>query len=819
MRFGTLRVVLVAICTAWLVPAHYQAQTSLADLAAKSSPPERPGTEQEWIVRAVVERMTALSALASARPPLAGAVSVATVAASPAVFSVTLPGMAPLTVKVVGHLWDPRTYAPVASALGVSAAPSRAPSGVDGGVIEALTDPSREVLLAEDARVSAALVAQPRDPSPHEAAALLLGALALREGAGMYTDARPALSRMTAHLAIARAVAPTHQPSPAGRLADALLLVEVGREVDALAALAPLDAASQPAAMRAWARALRVRATGDWRRVTSPLKSTPLERAAYAKAYAWRVGLGPLLRWMDDVSQEPDLAMTRVLLSQSFTVEVGNAVSPLGVTLEFEEAAALAAAYGATTGDDAPALFRALGTPKASTRFRVLDWPLVASTAERHLVARVKALYDAEWNLGRRQVLAEMPAKLEKAFAGLPLLPTALALTRGDDQPRHLSTAASIVRARKESVPPALWAALVREGRDRARQVSWPVAEAWFNPWEPDGTVLDPDYRIVRQGGEKSSVPQLEAMHAASPSASYLSWRLAWWRVDGRPPTMAEVRALSAPVLAYDGGAAYRMFKGLEGSHDDYVQLATSMCELNPDRCIELAEELLKEGRDREAADELRRYQARARDRVAASLKALWLTRYLIDQGQVADARRIAEDADDVGSAGGIGVLAEFLERQGDATGAEARYKQIHERYGPSAGWHLGAFYLRRWKVTNDPALRDRGLALVAESFPSGLEVPPTAAAAPYDGVAFSNFGARAGRAGLRRSDVIVGIDGVRVRSDGQADVLLRASHDASVRFTVWRDGAYQTVNGTLPQRWLGCGLKTYRPSASATPQ
>lgn len=817
MRFGMRRPVLLAVCTISLASSSAVAQVSLGDLAAKSQPQERPGTEQESIVRGVVERLAALAALPAGRASAAGAVTVSTMASSPAVFSVTLPGAAPVTLKVVGHIWDPRTYAPIAATLGVAAAAPQAGGTPDTRAIDALTDPSRETLIAEDVRVSAALRAQPRDPSPHEAAALLLGAMALREGAGMYTDTRPSLSRMTAHLTMARAVAPARPPSPAGRLAAALLLVEVGREVDALAALAPLEDASQSTAMRAWARALRVRATGDWRMVPSPMKSTPLERAAYAKAYAWRVGPGPLLRWMEDVSQAPDLAMTRVLLSQAFSVEVGNAIAPVGLNAEFEEAAAMAAAYGLETGD-APALFRALGHANASTPFHVLDWPLMASTAERHIVARVKALYDAEWNLGRRQVLAEMPAKLEKAFAGLPLLPTALALTSGDATVRHLSAAASIVRARKDAIPPALWTALVRYGRDQARQVSWPTTEAWFNPWEPDGTVLDPDYRIVRQGGEKGSVPQLEAMHALSPSASYLSWRLAWWRVDGRPPTIAEVRTLTGPVLAYDASAAYRMFKGLDGSHDDYVTLATAMCELNPDRCIDLGEELLKEGRDREAADELRRFYTRARDRVSASLKALWLTRYLIDQGQMADARRIAEDADDVGSAGGIGTLAELLERQGDAAGAEARYKQIHERYGPAAGWHLGAFYLRRWKATSDPALRDRGLALVADRFPSGLEVPPAAAAAPGDGVAFSNFGARAGRAGLRRSDVVVGIDGVRVRSWEQAEILLRASHDAAIRFTVWRDGAYTTVSGALPQRWLGCGIKTYRPAATATP-
>jgi hypothetical protein len=59
----------------------------------------------------------------------------------------------------------------------------------------------------------------------------------------------------------------------------------------------------------------------------------------------------------------------------------------------------------------------------------------------------------------------------------------------------------------------------------------------------------------------------------------------------------------------------------------------------------------------------------------------------------------------------------------------------------------------------------------------------------------------RAAKAGLRKTDIIVGVEGVRVRSEAQFDVLIRASHDAAMQFTVWRDGNYAKVNGTLPQR------------------
>jgi hypothetical protein len=336
----------------------------------------------------------------------------------------------------------------------------------------------------------------------------------------------------------------------------------------------------------------------------------------------------------------------------------------------------------------------------------------------------------------------------------------------------------------------------------------------WFNPWEPDGTALTPSDRLARQGAARPPLPMVEALHRMAPSDTWLSWRLVWWRADGGNPTLAAVRAELGPAVAYDAGALYRMFRGVHGSHEDYVSLGTELCELNVDRCDDLAQELLKEGRDAEAAEEMRRWFTRARDRVDASNGVLWLTRYLFDNGQVTDARAIAGRADEVGSSAGMATLAELMEREGDYAGAEARYARLQERYGTA--WHLGAYYLRRWKATGEASLRDRGMALVAESFPAGFEAPPTDAVAPGDGVAFTNFGGRAARTGLRKTDVIVGIDGVRVRSDGQATVVLRASHDAALRFTVWREGAYITVKGTLPQRWLGSAYRTYRPAAAA---
>ncbi len=814
MRIASHVATLVVFCAAWLGPALVFAQGSLADLASKTRPTDLPGTEQEWIVRTVVGRLTTLANLANPAAATQPTVTVTTQAPSPAVFRVVVGDGAPLTLKVVGHIWDPRTYAPVAAALGVrpgdGSVPAATVTTADLAFVQGLTDTSLARLLEHDARISTALRAQPRAAGLHEQAALLLGALALREGAGLYTDGRPAWSRLTAHLAMARAVAPSRAPALAGQLAEALMLVEAGREVDALAALKPFEDAQQPGAVRAWAAALRVRASGDWRLIAKPAASTALVRTAYARAYAWRVGLTPLLAWLDDSQVQADLPLTRVMLSQSFPVAVANQYASTALIAELAEAEQAAQAYGVAVDAQAATLLNAVGRPGGTGPFRVLDWPLVAATAERHIVARMKSVFEAEQMLGRRERIRQLPSELEKMFATLPMAATALALMGGEAAPRHLAAAAAVVRARKDAIPPALWTALVQEGQRSARAVSWPTSDVWFNPWEPDGTALKPDERLARPGAPRPPLPMAEALHRLAPSESWLSWRLAWWRVEGSTPTIAAVRAEVGPAMAYDNGAVTRIFRNVKGSHEDYVKLAGEMCALNVERCEDLGLEFLKEGRDVEAATELRRWFGRARDRVAASNGVLWLTRYLFDTGQVADARAIAVAADDVGSGAGMVTLGELLERQGDDAGAEARYKRVQDRYGTT--WHLGAHYLRRWKATGDPAIRDRGLALVAETFPAGFEVPPASGVPPADGVAFTNFGARAAKAGLRQTDVIVGIDGVRVRWDGQATVILRASHDAAVSFTVWRDGAYTTVKGTLPQRWLGAAYKTYKP-------
>jgi len=133
------------------------------------------------------------------------------------------------TIEVEGHVWVPRSYDRLArsfmadgAGLSISEDPAR-----DRTDVAALIDPTPAGLGPQNVRLSRLLLEHPRSASVHERAALLLAAAAKRR-AGEGHDVRPLLCRMTAHLAVARAL---HDGVSAdGALAERMLSGLAARE-------------------------------------------------------------------------------------------------------------------------------------------------------------------------------------------------------------------------------------------------------------------------------------------------------------------------------------------------------------------------------------------------------------------------------------------------------------------------------------------------------------------------------------------------------------------------------------------------------------
>ena len=126
------------------------------------------------------------------------------------------------TVEVTAHVWVPRAYGRLARSFmadgaGLSISEDPTPDH-GGGALDAIEGVA---ITRENARLSRLLQAHPRSSALHERAALLLAVAAAERTTGD-ADIRPLLCRMTAHLAVARALH-GDRLSADGQLAERLL--------------------------------------------------------------------------------------------------------------------------------------------------------------------------------------------------------------------------------------------------------------------------------------------------------------------------------------------------------------------------------------------------------------------------------------------------------------------------------------------------------------------------------------------------------------------------------------------------------------------
>lgn len=278
-------------------------------------------TEQQWIVSDVTAAIAGMARFASA-----GSVDeIPAVAASDkpgeseSTFVVTLArDRDPVRLAVADYIWSPGTYVRLAELLFATSRASDGPVvSAELDVRSALTDLRTDVLFDQNERLSTALTRDISSATAHESAALLVGALALRESSTMFADVRPALSRMAAHLAVARALRGIRQESLDGTVATVVLTVLSGRQREALELVQTVERRAASDADRAWVRALRLRITGDWRGLASPESATRIERLEHGRALRARVGIDGLLGFLEKVP--PWIASTPAAYEQAIT--------------------------------------------------------------------------------------------------------------------------------------------------------------------------------------------------------------------------------------------------------------------------------------------------------------------------------------------------------------------------------------------------------------------------------------------------------------------------------------------------------------------
>jgi hypothetical protein len=773
-------------------------------------------TEEQWMVASIANDLDAMAVHAREGRPASPAAAAlpAPLAASgdrAAGWTITLAG-APRALPLPDGPWSVESHAALAAELlaarGVEWRPD--PATAEAELLESLATPTVEVLQESSRRAADALRAGFTRAQAHEEAALVLGTFALREADTSFADARPALNRMTAHLAFASALRQGGERSLSGRYAEALHATLAGRAADAMAALSALrDGALPP--QPAWLNALALRNTQDWRAFGDPQGRTLLERLEYLRALCATESAAEVATFVSAGDLEP-LADWRLLAAPaSLGVELADWSVLPGLDPLLAEMAASRAAAGLPPLEGAglvAALRERPGPAIGPAGPQVLDWGAWAGFYSRAVAAHV-ALADRHL----RRVLHDAAsaddyqARMDRDWGGLDLYPVAAThrTRRMEMNLDRIADAIALALERPETITAHNWGRLADGAPYEPLRRGMPRAAAWFAPTIVRGTAFDAAHRLARLPGgpDAAGTQALARLHPYDLAVATAA-------LGPRPDAAALEQALGARA-GFDQRAADAIAEAAETARPEQKgALLTRQCAQSSGRCLDLGHHLADLGREPEAAAAFEKaFADPALDAVLLSHHSGWLVRYRLRQGDRAGALALAEAALRTGSGSGYGVHADLMERLERFAEAERSFAARADRYDDQGG--LIAFYYRAARVHGRREYEARLQRAARTVFPDGLQpvgAPETlGTTAPTDGACVMRHSRALLAAGLRTGDVVVGLDGFRIRTAAQYAAVRRFSREDAMVFSFWRGGAYHRAEATVPDRWMGVGL------------
>lgn len=762
-------------------------------------------TEEAWVVTEILHALTELAGPAGAgqrfSPPRT--------TAPDHVYDLDGGG---LRVDLGPALWAPDAFAPAAEAALAGATPVSSTTPLD--VYRQLaTRPGPEPIVAAAALADARLARSPADAAAHEAAALAIGAFALRESAGLYySDVRHALSRMTAHLAFSRAARRGAVPSTDGAVAEALLFTLANHQARALTSLAALPGPGD-AERRAWTIALRLRLTDDWRLLDRPAAATPLEKVQYFRAR--RIVL-PGFSGDEELSRlgvelADDVDWARIGRSYSKSVADAGAFVVDGLDAELTEVGRVRRALGYADPASQGAAIAALDDhdpPPGVAAPVVLPWPTWAAQIQRHL-----ATYTAEVDryyrhrIGGTETADAAKREVDAAIGRLRLFPLgALGRTAGHrgglGDFEYIREGIALAAGSPETMQYSQWTYLDVASQYEAVAQRMPVSTAWFSaaaarmPYEAD----------VRAAGATQADPSTLAALAQEAPFDVAIANAALRAAHGTGAPVAEIERRFGARLAYDVRALSHAVTLSDG--EARVGYQTRACGLAPRECVDLGALHLSTGREAEAAQAYARAFADPDyDTVSLANNCPWLVDYYERTGQPELALALAERAAGSGALLGLQAVSRVYERRGRFDDAE---QAAQHASGYESSGDLFGFYYRAVNVHGRTSYRARLDALVHDVFPAGMQaVPSTLAAPPTSGVFIYKDSEFSRRHGVQAGDVIIGIEGWRVDDQRQYRAASATASTNVMKLTLWR-GRVIAVELTAPGRLMGVEFRNH---------
>jgi tetratricopeptide (TPR) repeat protein len=772
-------------------------------------------TESEWIATEVVADIAEMAAYAAARRGTRPAAVSVRLRPDPSAedlrytATVALPEGPPVEgrIEVVAGIWNPAAYGQVAGAI-VRRFGLKGHAGGSDSAAERLLEPTFPVLEDENGRVSRLLEEDMTRVAGHEQAALLLGALGLREAAAEFSDTRAIASRMTAHLAFAAALRSRADPGVERQIAEAALATLASRQVDAVERASRLP---ETGAAGAWRRALVVRNTGDWRVLEAPAKASLLERREHYRALGRSLGTIESTAFLQEFEPEPVPDWWRLAFDGYLPdVGTGNLFSAVAIDEELAEIDRLWARLQpglevqlvALNGDAG----RCVDPRRRPSPVRIIDWGAWAGSSRRHLLNALSSRSaHMKTNLGLKKEADEFRDQARDPFAAIDLFATLAATWKERPDPAGCRDSTRLIQQGPHRVPALWWSFVVTRCRAGG---ALPRPERWMNPPLLPGTAYDAARRwphlFASPESEAPDTLRSPAFQEARRLARYEE-RLALRESSARKragETRLDLAALWGPLAEYNLTAMREIAETVTAGTPEHRKLYEHLTRVNPDSFLALGWDLRQAGLDDEAAIAYQQAYEKAPDRVSVSHHMGWLADYHFDRGRRERAFEIAGAAAETYSGAGLIAQARMLERSGRFEEAESWYKRVAERYEVNRDW-LDCFYIRRLRRSGEERAYERQAAeAVTRLFPMGLarvslsDLAPPPAGGPLLPASEDD------QRGLRKGDFIAAIDGYRVRSLEQQTCVSSWTDSLETTAIVWRDGGYEEVAGRYRYRF-----------------
>lgn len=725
-------------------------------------------------------------------------------------------------LAINGPIWAPDVFWEVAKALakriGLEARETQKSSQLD--LLATLTDGAAGTLEKQNSALSAALEEDFCNAGLHEKAALLIGAFALRDHAGCFSDVRLPLCRMTAHLCMAKVLSDGKTQGNDGRIAKAMLTSLMNNERAALEELNGLDQKEPNVA--SWSKVLRAFNTGDYRPLEKLPGASRLERQAWFQAYVRSVDTDVAWGRLSPADKRV-LDYVRIVEEANFSVETGNEIQELSLPLEINEIASvynLSQNKKLTSGELTKALnqepercFAASGGTAA--KVRVIGWGQWAGFFQRHLCqAMVEGHRFLLHKLGVPEDARAFDSKCESTFGALRLYPFVRRYNCEEavGYRKALSGGGRVTEESPHLVPVSCWNDLLSpEEFAPSERISPLELTVWLRHGVPYGTAFEGGLPLRQNhtGKPGGGLATLEALHQLAPYDRTISHSIFVEKYHEKP-TFEQIQELYGPVLPY---ASYAMIRAAETVKDQPVRfkkIMTEAAQLDGFCYSVLGDYCAARNESDEAAEYYRKEEQNCPDTVGNSYHACWRVKYYLSKGNTNEAQRIADDAGEVYSAVGLEAKAYFLEAIGSYTNAFEWYSKIEERYdNPAPLLNFCNLYKTR---TGDNRFDNEIRKRTESIFPGGRQkvTLDQFTAVPTEGIVFEAQSELMRQVGLGTNDVVVALNGIRIHNTPQYNLERALSSTPEMVLIVWQKGHYREIKATPPNHMFGVGMRNY---------